>query len=80
MASSRQGFHQNLLGKRLVENKKELADGLTNRAFSYWGLSGDSVEIVGAFIKDGGVQVLVVDEKGKTSAVFVELFLLNGGE
>lgn len=72
----KQAFHQNIVGRKIIEDVT-LAEFMENRRFQYYGLVGPECEVIGAWIKNDGVYVLVVDSIGKTAEVYMPLFVLK---
>ena len=80
---SKASFHQNLIGKKLVEDPRytDPEKYVNDRAtFKFYGLVGKSVSIVGAWITEGSVKVMVADSDGHTAEVFMSVFLLKDEE
>ena len=78
---SKAAFHQNIVGKKLVEDPKMtgITSGYCNEraTFKFYSLEGEFVVIVGAWIVEGSVKVMVADSHGKTAEVYPSLFLLK---
>lgn len=72
---SKLAFHQNLIGKRLVENPEN--DHNERAHFKYFGLQGKAVEIVGAWLDDGCVSVMVRDGEGRNATLYPSLYFIR---
>lgn len=80
---SKQAFHQDLIGRRVVENPDYAPQhraGSAISTFKHYGLEGEAVEIIGAWIVEGSVKVLVRDFPGHTAEIYLSTFLVKEGK
>ena len=64
-----------LLGKRVVENPE--FDYNDRAHFAYFGLKGESAEIVGVWLDTGTIRILVRDDDGRTAELYPILYKIQ---
>ena len=68
-------LHQNLLGRTIKEDPKR-AELIESMTFKYFGLTGTEMQIVAAWLDQGGLRVQVVDDVGYSRALYLDHFML----